>query len=160
MTAHWVYRCFDVNRLIYVGKAKDLRSRLMQHDHHTWWSDQVVKVRATVHSGSDAARLVELDEIRIGNPRWNARDRWPHRASWVAEDYKDYLYATLRFGTNEGLKSWHVQQILRVYRQVFDEPLRDPRIDNYEWPGYQASRARYRTPNRKYWHPIPKEGAA
>lgn len=161
MTAHWVYRCLDGSgRLIYVGKTEDLPKRLTQHRQATWWADQVVKVKGTVHPGSDDARLVELDEIRIGNPRWNARDRWPHRATWAPEDYKDYLYAVLRFGSNLGIKSIHAQQILRVYQQVFGEPLRDPRIDDYEWPGYGPTLRYYRTSNRKFWHPIPKEGAA
>lgn len=114
-----------------------------------------------MHPSVAAARTVELSEIAAGNPRWNARDRWPHRDTWEREDYKDYLYAILRFGTGmAGHKSPHARMVRRTYRDVFGEPLRDPRIDNYEWPGLLANKRRFKTKNRRRWQLIPKEGAA
>lgn len=91
---HWVYRCFDASgRLLYVGCTRNLRSRLYAHSLTSFWSYDVVKVKATVHPDKWAGLAVEAEAIRTERPRYNVKGRWATHPTWTPDEFADYLRA-------------------------------------------------------------------
>lgn len=97
MSAHYVYRCYDDDgRLVYVGCTSNLNLRLRAHgyDEFSWWSGQVVKVKAKVYPDVEAGRRAEKQAIWTEHPRWNVKQRWEcNRSDWTEADYTDYWTA-------------------------------------------------------------------
>jgi hypothetical protein len=142
---HWVYRCHDqTGRLIYVGCTWDLTRRLTAIRATAWWADQIVKVRASVYSGKARARGVERKAIVTEHPRWNTQNRWPSHRTWTEDQFRDYVYASFRFG-HSTLESWNIVQVYEEYERRFGHPLRDERIDPYAWerPTWRGGWARH-----------------
>jgi excinuclease ABC subunit C len=86
-----VYRMFDhARRLLYVGKAKDLRSRLSSYRRTSHQSRKTIRL---IHATSliewepapneTAARLRENELIRTLRPRFNRMGTWPGSARFV-----------------------------------------------------------------------------
>lgn len=97
MSAAYVYSVFDKDRdLIYVGASRDVLARMRQHAAESWWIDQAVKIKATVHPSVDEARAVESQRIRDLHPRWNIVGQ-SDLNSWSPEQFRDYVTARLRF---------------------------------------------------------------
>ena len=132
---HWVYRCYDTDgRLIYVGCTMELAKRLDTHHRSSWWADQVANVKATVHPNYAAALRIERKAIREEHPRWNVGVRWQKRTDWREDQLRDFLYSKLRQGWAD-LEHPTVAEVYAQYKARFGKPLRDPRIDDYIWPG-------------------------
>lgn len=130
---HWVYRCFDATgRLIYVGCTWDLPGRFGAHRSGSWWAGQVANVRASVHSGRVRGRVAESEAILTEHPRWNTQGRWPSHPTWSEDEFRDYVYASLRYG-HSTFKSRLIVQAFKEYERRFGMPLRDERIDPCVW---------------------------
>lgn len=93
---HYVYRIFDADsRLIYVGCSHDMEKRIYSHRQLMWWAPQIDRIKITVHPNKKAAHEVEREIIRTEKPRWNLVGKWSGRASWTAEDCRDFITAHL-----------------------------------------------------------------
>jgi len=117
--AGYVYEVYDAEgRLIYVGATRDVFQRMRQHVMDSWWIEQAVKVRATVHPTLAAARVVERERIRTRQPRWNIvglPDRW----TWTPQQYHDYVTARLNGRTVTYWTSEHLRRLRTEYRYRF-----------------------------------------
>lgn len=113
--AHWVYRCYDsADRLIYVGSTCNLVGRLAAHDAGSWWSPQVVKVKAKVYPHGETARAAEREAILNEIPRWNIQGKWRTRARWSDGDWRDYIQAVGRNANSSAVKR-HLQRVKHDY---------------------------------------------
>lgn len=129
MSAHYVYRVFDVEgRLVYVGSAADVFARLRSHRSNSWWAPQMYQVKATVFSSKPLALAAETAAIRTESPRCNVKGRYAGHANWAEHDYVDYLTALLNQPGSSPARVRHMHQAGRAYRSHFNKriPLKLP----------------------------------
>lgn len=86
-----VYRLYDAgNRLVYVGKARNLRLRLASYRRTRGQSRKTIRlihevrrIEWEVRSSEAEARLLENELIRTHRPRFNRVGTWPRSARFV-----------------------------------------------------------------------------
>lgn len=86
-----VYRMYDEEgRLVYVGKAGDLRARLGSYRRASGQSRKTVRLIHAVRriewdccETETAARLMENEWIRVHRPRFNRAGTWPKSARYI-----------------------------------------------------------------------------
>lgn len=68
-----MYRCYDGDRLIYVGKSSDVAGRLANHALESWWWQLVTRVKVSVFRTHIDALTAERTAIRGELPVFNLR---------------------------------------------------------------------------------------
>lgn len=124
MTAHYVYRVYDVHdQLIYVGCTRNLVVRLRAHELNSWWAYQAVKVVAKVYPDKWAGLIAERSAIRAEKPRWNLFHRGA-REKWDASDYCDYVTSAVNM--SDAMTPSRQRRLLKLalhYRNRFGHEL-------------------------------------
>lgn len=154
-----VYALHDRNaRLLYVGKATDLRKRVATHVRHTadhgffaGWTRQIHTIRA-IRCGSDLeARLVEADLVRRFQPPFNQQMRAWTRYVYLCEQPASRAELRLTRQPPPGtptfgpLRSrWQAEELIEYLASALGlalcpEPA-DPRVDNSA-PLFELARA-------------------
>lgn len=105
----FVYRCLDAEgRLLYVGLTCNVTQRVTAH-RNSWWGYLIATTTSVEHPTTQAARAAEREAIKNDSPRFNRQGRWATRATWTAEQYRDY-YDTTRLGAFSGYQAGRMER--------------------------------------------------
>ncbi len=135
-----VYRFFDAdNTLLYVGKSKHMRQRLLSHFQNDvkdakamQMTQQISRLETTVTGGELSALLLENDQIKQQQPIFNRRQRRTAKL-WCIHVQQDHEYHQLKVnasvaGEIEAENSFGFYRTKKQANQVLDTIIKEHQL--------------------------------